>query len=169
MAYLLVVLGKATPNEEEVETFSEIAVKASRGDKISLRDTATLAKKEPLVTLSDDQDLSKAIQHFGSGTHRIVVLKDGQICGILSQVKLIQFLWDNSRCFPALDQLYAMSIRDLNVGSHEIISINGDKPLIEALQLMNSEGLTSIAVVDAALNVVGNIVSQDLFLRKILL
>jgi CBS domain-containing protein len=38
---------------------------------------------------------------------------------------------------------------------------SGDKPLTDALQLMSNEGLTSVAVVDNALNVVGNISSAD--------
>lgn len=67
LAYLLVVLGKATPNEDEIEVFSDIARKAAGGAKIALRDIATLARKEPVVTLEDDQDLGKAIQFFGSG------------------------------------------------------------------------------------------------------
>lgn len=161
LAYLLVVLGIATPNEDEMDTFSEIARRASAGSKIALREILTLARKEPVVTLSEDEDLSKAIQYFGSGVHRIIILKDGQIVGILSQLKLIGFLWENARSFLVLDQLYPMSLRELNVGSHQIISINGDKPLIDALQLMNAEGLTSVAVVDAASNVIGNISNAD--------
>lgn len=39
--------------------------------------------------------------------------------------------------------------------------ISGDKPLSDALQLMSNEGLTSVAVVDNALNVIGNISTAD--------
>lgn len=39
---------------------------------------------------------------------------------------------------------------------------SGDRPLSEALTLMNDEGLTSIAVVDNAMNVVGNISTADI-------
>lgn len=38
---------------------------------------------------------------------------------------------------------------------------SGDKPLKEALKLMNNEGLTSLAVVDNQTNVVGNISIVD--------
>lgn len=161
LAYLLVVLGMATPNEEEVEVFTDIAQKAARGDKIALKDITNLARKEPIVTLEEDEDLRKSIKHFGSGVHRIIIMKQGYIYGVLSQLRLVRFLWENARNFPVLEQLYPMTLRDLNVGSRQIISINGDKPLIEALLLMNSEGLTSIAVVDGALNVVGNISTVD--------
>ena len=38
---------------------------------------------------------------------------------------------------------------------------SGDKPLKEALKLMNSEGVSSLAVVDNQHNVVGNISNAD--------
>lgn len=38
---------------------------------------------------------------------------------------------------------------------------SGDKTLSDALQLMNAEGLTSLAVVDNGLNVIGNISTVD--------
>ena len=56
-AYLLVVLGLANPSEDQVEAYTEIARKAREGTTIPLRDTSSLAKKAPLVTLSESQDL----------------------------------------------------------------------------------------------------------------
>jgi CBS domain-containing protein len=38
---------------------------------------------------------------------------------------------------------------------------SGDKPLFHALQLMNDEGVSSLAVVDNHYNVVGNISTID--------
>ena len=38
---------------------------------------------------------------------------------------------------------------------------SGDKPLNEALQIMNSEGVSSIVVVDNHFNVIGNISTTD--------
>jgi CBS domain-containing protein len=124
-AYLLVVLGMATPNEDQVELYTEIAKKAREGIKIPLRDIASLTKKLPIVTLFESQDLSKAIEIFGSGVHRILIVKEGtnQVVGILSQWKLVRFLWENGRSFPILDQLYPMILRDLNVGTHQTIAI----------------------------------------------
>lgn len=40
-------------------------------------------------------------------------------------------------------------------------AISGDRMLTEALTLMSDEGLTSLAVVDNAFNVVGNISTAD--------
>lgn len=46
-----------------------------------------------------------------------------------------------------------------------IICFSGDKPLKEALKLMNSEGITSLAVVDSQFSVVGNISNVDVKVR----
>lgn len=124
-AYLLVVLGLASPDEGQIETCKEIAKLAQEGTKITLEQTRTLAKKEPLVMLSESQDLSKAIEIFAGGVHRILVVKEGtdHVIGILSQFTLVKFLWDNGSSFPIIDQLYPMTLRDLNVGTHRAIAI----------------------------------------------
>ncbi|KAM3086380.1 cell separation during budding [Clarireedia jacksonii] len=162
-AYLLVVLGLANPEEDQTESFSQLASKAREGIPIPLREVITLAKKEPLTTLSQTEDLSKAIEIFGSGVHRILVCKPGTriVVGILSQWTLVKFLWDNGSSFPAIDQLYPTILRDLNIGTQYAIAINGDKLLTDALQLMSNEGVSSVAVVDNAANVVGNISTAD--------
>jgi len=124
-AYLLVVLGLANPSEDQVEAYTEIAKKARDGTKIPLKDISSLAKKAPLVTLSESQDLSKAIEIFAGGVHRILIVKEGtnHVIGILSQFTLVKFLWDNGSSFPIIDQLYPMILRDLNVGTHQTIAI----------------------------------------------
>lgn len=162
-AYLLVVVGLASPEQNQQVDFDSLAKKAREGVAIPLTEIQDLAKKGPLVTLSESEDLSNAIEHFGSGVHRILICRDGtnEVIGILSQLKLIRFLWDNGSSFPSIDNLYPLTLKDLAIGTPQTIAINGDRPLTDALQLMSVEGLTSLAVVDNALNVVGNISTAD--------
>lgn len=161
--YLLFATGQLHPDDEHLVIFQNLAKKAQQGQKIPLRDAKSLGNKEPFVTLPNSADLTAAVEGFGGGVHRIVILKEGtnQAVGILSQLRLVRFLWENSRAFPILDQLYPMEITGLGIGSQQPISINGDKPLKEALTLMNNEGITSLAVVDNQYNVVGNISNVD--------
>lgn len=118
-------MGLATPEPSQIEHFDALAKKAREGATIPIREIQTLAKKSPLVTLSESEDLSKAIEKFGSGVHRILVCKDGtnDVVGVLSQVKLVRFLWDNGSSFPAIDALYPMVIKDLNIGTTITIAI----------------------------------------------
>ncbi|KAI0382604.1 hypothetical protein F5Y04DRAFT_49024 [Hypomontagnella monticulosa] len=161
-AYILVVVGLANPGEDLVELYDSIAKKAQARISIPLRDIQPICRKESLVTLQGDEDLPKAIEVFGSGVHRVLVTNhNSQVVGILSQLKLLEFFWNEGINFRAIDELYPRLLRDLGVGSQQIIAVNADSPLTEALNLMNQEGLSSVAVVDNGLNVVGNISTTD--------
>lgn len=124
-AYLLVVVGLAKPEGEQIEIYGRLLQKAKERHPIPLREVTTLAQKSPLVTLSESNDLSKAIEIFGSGVHRILICQDNttEPVGILSQLKLVKFLWDNGSSFPTIDQLYPVILRDLNIGTVQTISI----------------------------------------------
>ncbi|KAJ5736922.1 uncharacterized protein N7483_002047 [Penicillium malachiteum] len=164
-AYLLLAAGLAFPPEAHRASYDEIARKAQEGEKIPLRDVKGLGvEKEPLITLPASANVLTAVETFGGGVHRVVVTKesqDNEVVGIFSQFRLVKFLWENGRSFPVIEELYPQSLRDLRIGSQNVISINGDKPLSEALQVMNSEGVSSLVVVDNHFNVIGNISTTD--------
>ncbi|KAL1899123.1 cell separation during budding [Sporothrix stenoceras] len=162
-AYLLVVIGMASPDPEHVAACQSIAQRAQERVAIPIRDVLPVCHKEPIATLTYNDDLLAAIEVFGSGARRVIVTNPNgtEVVGVLSQLHLIQFFWNEAVNFPQIDRLYASTLRDLRIGSQEIIAINADRPLSDALTLMNSEGLTSVAVVDNGLNVVGNISTRD--------
>ncbi|RMJ23069.1 hypothetical protein PHISP_06074 [Aspergillus sp. HF37] len=163
-AYLLLAAGLTQPDEEHLPSFEQLARKAREGIKIPLRDVKDLGTKNALTNLPASASVLKAVETFGGGLHRVVVVdesKNNEAVGIFSQFRLVKFLWENGRSFPVIDQLYPQYLKDLTIGSQEVISINGDKALCEALQLMNGEGITSLAVVDNQFNVVGNISTAD--------
>ena len=119
------VIGVAQPDEDHIRDFRELVRKARAGATIPLKDVKNLGKKEPLTFLPHTANLMKAVETFGKGVHRIVIVKEGtsQVVGILSQSRLVRFLWENGRSFPSIDQLYAQYLRDLKVGSNDVISI----------------------------------------------
>ncbi|RYP69804.1 hypothetical protein DL771_005913 [Monosporascus sp. 5C6A] len=161
-AYVLVVVGLAHPPEDLVALYDDLAKKAQSRTSIPMRDIQPICMQESLITLQGDQHLAKAVEVFGSGIHHVCVTNHADdVVGILSQLQLIEFFWREGVNFPAIDDLYPRLIRDLGIGSQQIIAINSDSPLAEALKLMNEEGLTSVAVVDNGFNVVGNISTKD--------
>ncbi|MCJ1382388.1 cell separation during budding [Xylographa soralifera] len=161
--YLLFATGRLRPDEEHLAFFQDLANKAQQGQEIPVKDAKALGSKEPFVVLPHTANLTTAVEAFGGGVHRIVIVKEGadEVTGILSQLKLVKFLWENGRSFPVIDQLYPQTIKDLGIGSQNVISVNGDKPLKEALVLMDGEGVSSLAVVDSQQNVIGNISTVD--------
>jgi len=82
-------------------------------------------KKEPLITLPKTADLIKAIEVFGSGVHRVLVTEEASsdVIGILTQLRLVDFFWENRQSFPAVDQLYPYLIKDLTIGSKTVLAI----------------------------------------------
>lgn len=107
-------------------SYHELARKAREGTKIPLKDVKDLGTKEPLPVLPASAKVLKAVETFGGGVHRVVVVddsKDTEVVGIFSQFRLVKFLWENGRSFPVIDQLYPQYLRDLMIGSQDVISI----------------------------------------------
>lgn len=125
-AYLLLVVGLAQPDEAHIDTFIELARKAREGSKIPLKDIRDIGNKsDPIFPLPHTATLSQAVEAFGGGVHRVVVVQEGteKVVGILSQSRLIKFLWENARAFSALEHLYHQNLRDLRIGSVQVIAI----------------------------------------------
>ncbi|KAJ5384808.1 Major facilitator superfamily domain general substrate transporter [Penicillium concentricum] len=164
-SYLLLAAGLTHPDEAHRASYEELAKKAHDGVPIPLRDVKKFGmEKEPLINLPTSANVLTAVEIFGGGVHRVVVVNesnDQEVVGIFSQFRLVKFLWENGRSFPIIEELYPKALRELGIGSHEVISINGDKPLSDALHVMNNEGMSSIVVVDSYLNVLGNISTAD--------
>lgn len=125
--YLLLAAGLTFPQEGHRAFYDELAKKAVEGTKIPLADVKNLGmEKEPLVTLPASANLLAAVETFGGGIHRVVVTKesnDQEVIGIFSQFRLVKFLWENGRSFPAIDELYPQALRELRIGSQNVISI----------------------------------------------
>jgi hypothetical protein len=122
----LLVVGLWRPDDgEHAQEFLELAQRAREGKGIHLREIQDLSKKEPLTFLDEDSDLIRAIETFGKGVHRVVVRNEAtnEATGVLSQSRLIRFLWENGRSFPVLDQLYLQNLRDLKIGSNDVVAI----------------------------------------------
>lgn len=125
-AYLLLAAGLTQPGEEEIPWYNELARKATQGGKIALRDIKNLAKKEPLTKLPASANVLSAVEAFGGGIHRLLVVDKNnpdEVVGIFSQWRLVKFLWENGRSFPVIEQLYPKHLADLSIGSHKVFSI----------------------------------------------
>lgn len=124
-AYLLLVVGLIQPDQANVAFLRELSKRARGGEKIPLRDVKRLASEEPVTTLHPSANLMAATEIFGGGVHRIIVVNEdsSEVVGVFNQWKLAKFLWENGRSFPVIEQLYPQYLRDLSLGSHQVISI----------------------------------------------
>ncbi|PNS21413.1 Protein sds23 [Sphaceloma murrayae] len=164
IAYLLLVTELALPSNADDDEIADVLQRARANKPIPLEDIKyLLGRKEPPAFLDHTATLTKAVEIFGSGFHRIIVRKQGtnEVAGILSQLRLVRFFWENVKSFGVVEGLHARSLKDLELGSHSVLSINGDQPLKEALLLIHTMGISSLPVLDAHKNVVGNISHVD--------
>ncbi|KAH0300158.1 hypothetical protein KCU71_g12084, partial [Aureobasidium melanogenum] len=164
-AYLLLVTGLARPQDSDLEQVDKIVSRARTNQPVELGHVKDLlGRKESLAFCDASATLARAVEIFGGGCHRIVVHEPGSedVVGILSQLRLVRFLWENRASFQPVEQLHNRSLKELDLGSHSVISINGDRPLKDALLLMHSEGITSLPVLDNHKNVIGNISHVDI-------
>ena len=125
-AYLLLAAGLTQPCEGLRGLYEHLARKARDGSKILLQDVKDLGNKEPMTTLPATANVMTAVETFGGGVHRVVVVNvqnDNEVLGIFSQFRLVKFLWENGRTFPVIDQLYPRAVGDLGIGSRQVLSI----------------------------------------------
>ncbi|KAM3515978.1 hypothetical protein NHJ13051_009972 [Beauveria bassiana] len=160
--YLLLVVGLTKPEDHQVALFNDIISKAQKNQRIPLRILQPIFCREATVQLDASTSLAQGIEILGSGIHRIVISDlSNHVVGVMSQLRVADFFWNEGVNFPTIERLYPAMLRDLGIGTQKTISVNSDSPLSEALTTMNEEGLTSVAVVDNGHNVVGNISTKD--------
>ncbi len=159
-SYLLLVLGMTQPDQ----LAGQLAQRARQGETLPLKEVFdNLGPRESPNFLAHTASLGQAMEVLGSGLHRVIVYKEGtsEAMGVLSQLRLVRFFWENHQSFAPTEALYSRTLKDLDLGAKVVVAINGDKPLSDALRLMNDEGITSLPVLDAHNNVVGNISHVD--------
>jgi hypothetical protein len=119
------VVGLVQPEEGDISSFQELAKKAREGNPIPVKHVKDLGKKNAFTTLPESAPLPTAVEIFGSGLHRIAIVKDGtnEVVGVLSQLRLVEFFWENGRSFSTIDQSYSQQLKDLSIGSSQVISV----------------------------------------------
>lgn len=136
---------------------------AKRGEEVSVDFIVKLHPKNEFVKFSENDVLCRVMEVLGNGVHRVAItdLTGEKITGILSQRRLIKYMWDNARRFPSLEFYLNSTLQDLQIGSNSPIFIYEDQLLIEALYKMFVERVTSLAVVDRSKILMGNISVVD--------
>ena len=124
-AYLLLVVGLAQPDEHQLTRFKELAQKGREGKAIPMKDVKDLGRKEPLVFLGRSSPLTQVVEIFGSGIHRLVIVEERStdVVGVLTQLRLVEFFWENRAQFSPIEPLFHKTLRELDLGSHAVFAI----------------------------------------------
>lgn len=144
---------------EKIKYIVENASKAanqSKDNKISIHLLADLSCKNPTKTLLYTSSLCDAIKIFSEGIHRLVLVKeDGSIFGILSQSNVVKFL---ANLFPIQVPGHETVNKDWVSGEKpiylarpeigEIISVERNAIVMDALRIMYTSNVSSLAIVE---------------------
>lgn len=177
--YLLLIMNKININDlciDEIESGSSLTLKqkhefilnvinkGKHGEEVPVDFIIKLHSKNPFLKFQSNEPLLKVMEALGNGVHRVAITDasdNNKIVGILSQRRLIKFMWENARRFPSLDFYLNSTLQDLKIGSTNPITIYEDQLLIEALQKMFDERVSSLAVIDRKKSLIGNISIVD--------
>lgn len=76
-----------------------------------------------------DAPLAHAVEMFGGGAHRILVMQsqgngsEEAVVGVLTQLRLVNFFWEHGRHFPNIEPMYTRTLQELGIGSRGVIAI----------------------------------------------
>jgi len=165
ITFLLRILGHGhTSYEEGSIDFKKLVRDAKEVGKVPIRLVGDLGPKSPIPMLGASSSLAKILEVFGNGFHHIAVTResDAHTIGLLSQKIILRFLWNNARSFPAIEHFFQKTLRELNIGRQNIVAISADRKVIEAFELLDTRGVSSLAVIDGVEgNLMGNISIVD--------
>ncbi|CAI2176459.1 4197_t:CDS:2 [Funneliformis geosporum] len=169
MTYLLIVLKKKDileqqqkSDEELTSEFNDLLKLAIQCQPVPVKLASDLSNKNPFYSVFPETSLLQVVELFGSGTHRVVVVDaDGNMKGILSQSRVVNYLYQNVMKFPKIEQLFPKTIKDLDIGRSTVISAQADSFVLDALTMMNKNSLSSIAIVNDDGVLMGNISMTD--------
>lgn len=150
------------PRDKKLEMIQSLINKGKKGGEVPVEMIVKLNPKNPFIKFPEDDNLGLAMETLGNGVHRVAIVDESlKITGILSQRRLIKYMWENARRFHSLEYLFNLTLSELKIGSTIPITIYDDQPLIEALNKMYSERVTSLAVIDRSKLLIGNISIVD--------
>jgi len=121
-----------------------------------------LSQHNKFYTVNEDDCLLTAVEFFGQGIHRVCILnKDRKITGVLSQSDAIAYFYNELRK-PENKWLAEKSVGELKIVHEGVISLEENATVLEGLKLMQSKGLSSIALTDKKGAVTSNFSMSDI-------
>eukprot|EP00002_Diphylleia_rotans_P025954 TRINITY_DN5150_c0_g1_i1.p1 TRINITY_DN5150_c0_g1~~TRINITY_DN5150_c0_g1_i1.p1 ORF type:complete len:327 (+),score=68.45 TRINITY_DN5150_c0_g1_i1:106-1086(+) len=155
-----------TLNEEQLqENLKTIDVQALTNGGQSLKASVDkifdMSERNPVCPVDHKGTLYQLMEVFAKGVHRVpLVDSNGRLCGVLSQSRVIRFLYENPKTLaPTFSR---MTMQDLWVDTKNVITINHKRQAIYALFVMMEYKVSAVAVVDDEGRFVANLSGSDL-------
>ncbi|KAI8341244.1 hypothetical protein BC941DRAFT_416307 [Chlamydoabsidia padenii] len=162
IAYLLLVLRSSTADESGSLELQDIVKRALDGQQVPVSLASDLSQKNPFCSVLPEATLASVVEEFSCGIHRVSVMNpDGRIKGILSQSTVVKYFYENKYQFPEISALFNKTLRELNLGQTDVVSVDADTLVLDALAQMNQHNVSSVAVLGNMGVIMGNISMTD--------
>jgi CBS-domain-containing membrane protein len=125
-----------------------------------------LARRNKFAPLKPKATLYDAVELLSRGLHRVPILsEEGKLVNIVSQSSVIAFLDTHMKSFDALAK---STIDSIKIGTHPVQSVPQTASVIDTLRLMDSKGLSGVAITGSHGRLVGITTGKDLglFIRN---
>jgi len=118
-----------------------------------------LSAESPSLDLEKDPTLLDLVKFLGTGKfHRILINKDTDPVGVLSQMDVMRFLDKNLHLIP--ETLRSTTI--LNLSKSGVIWVKETDKVVDALSTVTKYGIYGVAVLNSDGKIVGNLSASDL-------
>lgn len=119
-----------------------------------------LARRNKFSPLKEDAKLLAAVELLSRGLHRVPILSEsGKLVNIVSQSSIITFL---DRHMNTLSNVFATTIEQTKLGTRPVQSVPQTASVIDTLRLMDSKGLSGVAITGSHGRLVGITTGKDL-------
>ncbi|KAG8903779.1 cell separation during budding [Tulasnella sp. 403] len=141
----------------------EIIAKGKEGGDASVGLACDLSQKNPLVTLPSNAGLISLLTVFSRGNHRVLIVdEEADVAqGLVEDRQLVHWFTEHATDQASIQATLATPLIDLTIlpyiaNPRPVISSSSDNTILDAMQLMSMEGVSSVAVVDV---LTGNLLS----------
>lgn len=112
-------------------------------------------------TIRPDAPLQDAINLLSAGgIYRLAVYSEIGLESVLSQSRLVR--WLTNRPEKELGSLTSQRVMSLPIGSENVIKVNQNSSLIDALMTIRNKNISGVAVVDEKDKLIGNVSMSDI-------
>jgi len=125
-----------------------------------------LARRNRFSPLAENATLLAAVEILSRGLHRVPILSSsGKLVNIVSQSSIVNYL---DAHLNKIADIAKQSVESLNIGTHPVQSVPQTASVIDTLRLMDSKGLSGVAITGHHGRLVGITTGKDLglFIRN---
>jgi len=126
-----------------------------------INEIANESRRNPWCTVNFNTPLLQVMSIMtDKKIHRVAVVDEkGQLTNVITMSDLVQYIFNNLQPFSSLK---GKTVEELHLGIKEVVSTTTTEKTYKAFLLMNSSGVSGVAVLDEQGKIVGNISAGDL-------